>query len=665
MPFISVLLCTYGLERMAGGVLLLGCLTFVAYAWQQKVSGWVVTVGLAGSAVGMYYAFSDVDFTPMATVVSAVALLLPAAFLARNHREGRIILLAVLLMVIGYSTHLYLPIRAAQHPAINEGDPSSWAAMRDLLERKQYGSTSMFVRRAPLMAQLDKEFWRYFSRQWPLFPTTRLFGTLLPLLLGVAGAVWNFRREKTTFWTNMVMFAFATAGMILFLNFTDHEVRDRDYFFTTGYHWFCLWIGMGVAWFAGWIHDSFEEGMPRQAISMASVAVLLTQPVLLAKNLWFTHDRDKNTVARDYAFNMLAPLAPNSFVYTNGDNDTFPLWYIQQVENFRRDVRVVNLSLLNTDWYIFQLRDEEPKVPIALDDATIRALGQGAIQDEQGNIIYTNQFMVRHIMEEDKTPAGGWKKPPYFAVTVPEHMGFDKQFTLEGLVYRVNRDTTGPSIDLDVTRKALYQTFRYGGLFKSDGSWDSTVYKDENASTLSRNYAAAHLQMAFEYQKRGDLKGAITEMERVERMFPGFVDVLVPLGKFYLDSGDTMKAVALFDRLVKQNPNNPEAHYYRGVTAMFRQQYPIALQEYDLAIQKDADYFYPYVASYQLLWQSGQRERALQYLKGWLDRHPDDAQVRQLYEGDLRAMGQTPVTPVQPRPGQPGPPVQPSPFGGR
>jgi tetratricopeptide (TPR) repeat protein len=656
MPLLSVLLCTYGLERMVGVVLLMSTITYMVFAWQRKLDGWVVFGGLVGSIFGMYYAFTDADFTRLGGIVSALAVLVPAAFLARRHREGRIILIAVLLMVIGYSTHLYLPIRAAQHPAINEGNPSNWANLRDLLERKQYGSTSMFIRRGPLITQLDKEFWRYFKRQWPLFPTERLWGALLPLLLGIAGAVWNFRREKTSFWVNGVMFAFATAGMILFLNFTDHEVRDRDYFFTTAYHWYAIWIGMGVAWLIAWVRDSFDEPMPRNAAGMACAVLLLAQPPLLVKNLWYTHDRNKNQVAHDYAYNMLAPLAPNAFVYTNGDNDTFPLWYIQQVENFRKDVRVVNLSLLNTDWYIFQLRDEEPKVPIALDDATIRALGQGAIQDEKGNIIYTNQFMVRHIMQQDRRPDGSWKKPPYFAVTVPEHMGFDKYFTLEGLVYRVNRDTLGPVVDMAATRKALYQTFLYRGLFKADGSWDSTVYKDENAATLSRNYAAAHLQMAFEYQKAGDLKGAIGEMERVERMFPGFVDVLVPLGKFYLDSGDTAKAVELFDRLVKQNPNSPEAHYYRGVTAMFRRQYPLALQSFDRSRELDPDYFYPYVAAYTLLWEGGERERGLQYLKDWLDRHPDDAQVRQLYDGNLRALGHSPgATNTRP--------AQPSPFG--
>src|SRR6185369_2279031 len=86
----------------------------------------------------------------------------------KGQREGRVLLLALFLMVVGYSTHLYLPIRAAQHPAVNEGAPATWDKMRDLLERKQYGEMKPFERRAPLGAQLDKEFFRYLRRQWVL-----------------------------------------------------------------------------------------------------------------------------------------------------------------------------------------------------------------------------------------------------------------------------------------------------------------------------------------------------------------------------------------------------------------------------------------------------------------------------------------------------------------
>jgi hypothetical protein len=636
MPFLSVMFVVMGLERMAGGILGLSALVYLIFALQRKLESWVALAGAAASVVSMFVAFGDKDFTPGSALLALAAVLVPLVMFAVKSREGRILALALLLMGAGYSTHLYLPIRAAQSPAINEGNPSNWERLRDLLERKQYGTSSMFDRRAPWSVQLDKEFWRYFGRQWPLFPTTRLWGTLLPLLLGLVGAYWQARRDRTSFLVQLSFVGLTTVGLIIFLNFTDHEVRERDYFFQSGYHAYALWIGLGAAWLMGWVRDSFSSESARRAALGACAGLMVLQPVLLMKNLWFTHDRRGNYVARDYAYNMLAPLADSSFVFTNGDNDTFPLWYIQQVEGVRKDVRVVNLSLLNTDWYIFQLRDQQPKVPITLDDATIRLAGQGAFQDERtGNIIYTNQYLVKHIMAEDRKD-GGWKRKPYFAVTVPDHNGLDKNFSLEGLVYRVNPDTLGPEVDEAATHKAMYDTFRYRGLFFKDGTWDSTVFKDENAATLSRNYAAAHLQLAFLYEKQKELPKAIEELERVERMFPGYVDVLVPLGKFYIDAGDTVRAQHLFERLLARAPNNSEAHYYYGVTLMFTGQGSRALQQLERAIELDRNNFYAYMAAYSVLFEAGQKEQALTYLERWVSLHPEDSETRALLDGYRR-----------------------------
>jgi tetratricopeptide (TPR) repeat protein len=283
-------------------------------------------------------------------------------------------------------------------------------------------------------------------------------------------------------------------------------------------------------------------------------------------------------------------------------------------------------------------------------------LGQGAVQDAQGNIVMTNQYMVQHIMQQDALPGGGWKKPPYFAVTVPEHQGFDKQFSLEGLVYRVNPDTTGPEVDEPATHHNMYELFKYRGLFLADGSWDPKVYKDENASTLSRNYAAAHLQLAMFYQQRNELPKAVAEMERVERMFPDFVGAFIPLGKMYMDMGDTLKAHELFARLVKRHPESPEVQFHYGVTSMYLGDRQTALQSFDRSLSLDPEYFYPYVAAYSMLWEAGQHEQALSYLERWLQRHPDDQQVRQVLEANRHDLGaptpQAAPPPVRP-PGMP------------
>jgi len=653
MPFLSVLAVTAGLERMAGAVLGLSMVLFTIMAVKKQLDGRVWLASAGASLYGLYFAFGDRDFTYQAAAVAVASLAVPLVLLAKRSREGRILALALFLMVAGYSTHLYLPIRAAQHPAINEAAPDTWRNLRDQLERKQYGESNMFVRRAPLTAQLDKEFWRYFSRQWPLFPTDRLWGALLPLLLGVAGGVWQLRRSRTSFLVTGTFLGLTTAGMIVFLNFTDHEVRERDYFFQSGYHAYALWITLGAAWLVAWVRDSFAAGRAQLAAAGTCAALMAALPFLLLNNMWFTHDRRGNEVARDYAYNMLAPLAPNSFVFTNGDNDTFPLWYIQQVEGVRKDVRVVNLSLLNTDWYIRQLRDEEPKVPIQLDDKTVDMLGVGILQDHStGEYVYTNRFMVDHILQQARTD-GHWKKQPYVAVTVPDHMGIDKYFTHEGLVYRVNTDTTQAEFDPEATRKALYETFRYRGLFKADGSWDSTVYKDENAATLSRNYAQAHLQLAHYYRRTSQTPRAIAEWERIERMFPGSIDVLLPLGRDYAEAGDTVKAIAVFTRLAQLYPNDVEARYFHGVALMFQQRVDDALREFERAIQLDPEFSPAYLALYSVHYESGRRERGLQILEQWVSRHPEDREARALLEMRQRELGIAPAPMPVPPPSMP------------
>lgn len=692
MPFLSLLRVPAGLEKMAGAVLMLGLVQNVWYGFDRKLPGWLVLASAVGALWGFSFAATDANFTPLAAIVSVAALVVPWVWMARKHHEGRVLLLAMFLMIAGYSTHLYLPIRAAQHPAINEGAPASWDKLRDLLERKQYGEMNMFERRGMTdpaqiaSIQLNKEFWRYFRRQWMLFgpddwdsvqaygamhandqgPARLLSGldylrrlllppgAIVPLLLGIMGAWWHARRDlRRGFAFNFAFFGLNTAGLIVFLNFSDHEVRQRDYFFQSGYHAYALWIGLGAVWLTGWVRESFAEGQGRKWATVGTVALMVVQPFLLMKNLWYTHDRTGNYIARDYAYNMLAPLAPNSFMFTNGDNDTFPLWYIQQVEGFRKDVRIVNLSLLNTDWYIRQIRDEEPKLPVALDDRVVDQLGMGAVQDPTtGRIIYTNEFMVHHLLEQVRNPDGTWKRQPYFAVTVPEHYGYDKLFSLQGLVYEVKKDSVGAGLDVEATKKALYETFLYRGLFTKDGSWDPKVYKDENSETLSRNYAAAHLQLALHYRRNNDLPKAIAEMERITRMFPNFPEIQTALGLFYMEAGDTAKAMDFYHKLQQQFPGSPEARYYWGASLAIQGKLQESVKEFEAAVTLDPGYGQAYYGLYSGLRQLGDREGAMTVLQRWVANVPNDPQAAALLQAEQG---------YNVAPGGPRPPVVPIP----
>lgn len=175
----------------------------------------------------------------------------------------------------------------------------------------------------------------------------------LPLILGLIGLIYHFMREGKDGVVVMLFFFFTGIAIILFLNQYTMEPRERDYGFAGSFYAFSIWIGIGVLA----LYEALRFKIPKQ-ISAAAALIICTiaVPYVMAKDGWDDHNRSHRYTARDYASNYLNSCAPNAILFTNGDNDTFPLWYAQEVEGIRTDVRVVNLSLLNTDWYIDQIK---------------------------------------------------------------------------------------------------------------------------------------------------------------------------------------------------------------------------------------------------------------------------------------------------------------------
>ena len=166
------------------------------------------------------------------------------------------------------------------------------------------------------------------------------------------------------FWVIFFLFFMTGIAIVLYLNQTPGQPRERDYAFAGSFYAFAIWIGMGVAAIAYLLRDLLEslskgrepgEGQKWAAAGVA-VAIGIAVPLQMVSQTWDDHDRSGRYAARDFGMNYLESLDPNAVIFTNGDNDTFPLWYAQEVEGVRRDVRVVNLSYLTTDWYANQLR---------------------------------------------------------------------------------------------------------------------------------------------------------------------------------------------------------------------------------------------------------------------------------------------------------------------
>lgn len=201
----------------------------------------------------------------------------------------------------------------------------------------------------------------------------------LPLLLGLFGLFFHYKKNKADWWVVMLMFLLTGIAIVVYLNQYPYQPRERDYAYAGSTYAFAVWIGMGVAAIWDFLGKKFSNGPQSETAlvkrsekiraALTTLICLLAVPFIMGKEGWDDHSRANRYTCRDFAAAYLNSCPPNAILFTNGDNDTFPLWYAQEVEGIRTDVRVVNLSLANTDWYIEQLRKkmyESPPVPLML-----------------------------------------------------------------------------------------------------------------------------------------------------------------------------------------------------------------------------------------------------------------------------------------------------------
>ena len=175
---------------------------------------------------------------------------------------------------------------------------------------------------------------------------------MLPFILGIIGLIYHYSRDKHDAWIVMLLFFFTGIAIVIYLNGTPQQPRERDYAYAGSFYAYAMWIGLAVLS----IYEFLRKKISATAAAVLSTLLCLIVPAVMVKAEWNDHDRSGRYTSRDFATDYLNSCAKNAIIFTNGDNDTFPLWYAQEVENVRTDVRVVNLSLLNTDWYIDQLK---------------------------------------------------------------------------------------------------------------------------------------------------------------------------------------------------------------------------------------------------------------------------------------------------------------------
>ncbi|MCZ6631775.1 MAG: DUF2723 domain-containing protein [bacterium] len=537
------------------------------------------------------YPFLVILLPTFARVVMTLVILIALMGLRPAWRNPSFWLLGIFLGALGFSTYYTLILRSGLDPLIDMNNPETWENFKAFLARQQYGTHSLFPRRGDFWSyQIDIHI-KYFLEQFPFFDGFRgtfrravdLYGpyetvtySLMPIFLGIGGAVYHFRQDWKRFASIFSMVAIMGVGLVIYLNMPDPEPREREYIFVGAYTFFGIWMGIGAAGLIIWLKNW------RPSFEMPAVALTLLMPFGILYFNYHSHDRTGDHIPYDYAYNILQTCEPNAILFTNGDNDTYPLWFLQGVEGIRRDVQIVNLSLIKTTWYVKQIRDLgvrldfkdewidnnlfaqrwEKDKEISLGEITVKAedipkanyfLGESA---QKVPVVESQTWMIWRIVQQNN-----WERPIYFAVTVPTSnmAGLKPYLSMEGMAYKLGTFYGVGQFDTQKASKNLLEIYRYTGVS------DSTVYKDPVARRLLSNYLVLFEGLTQAYIQHGLYKEAYQILLEAEKRIPAHAldnpDAWQIAGRHYKDlavklseAGDFDLAVASLESLLRLGP---------------------------------------------------------------------------------------------------------------
>ena len=353
----------------------------------------------------------------------------------------------------------------------------------------------------------------------------------LPLLLGLVGMLWQWRKGskgKQQFLVVMLLFLITGLAIVVYLNQTPLQPRERDYAYAGSFYAFAIWIGMGV----GMISEKVKVKSGKYATIMAVVSAIacLLVPIQMVTQTWDDHDRSDRYTCRDFGANYLNSMQREGhpIILTNGDNDTFPLWYNHEVEGVRTDTRVVNMEYLQTDWYIDQMKRpayESPALPISFHHEDYKegrmeyvpietdsiAIGSATISLKGKKGLFKNELMILDMLLQ-----ANWERPIYMSIS----MGSDilpflrNHLVLEGLAYRISPTATNQKIDVERLYDNIMHRFRYGGLSTKG------IYVDEDVKRMANTHQLIMGVLIDSLLQHGDLKRALSVCHKWQKEMP-------------------------------------------------------------------------------------------------------------------------------------------------
>ena len=353
----------------------------------------------------------------------------------------------------------------------------------------------------------------------------------LPLLLGLVGMLWQWRKGregKQQFLVVMLLFLMTGLAIVVYLNQTPLQPRERDYAYAGSFYAFAIWIGMGVGMISEKMRVKSEKFTTALAV-LSAIACLLV-PLQMASQTWDDHDRSGRYTCRDFGANYLNSMQREGhpIILTNGDNDTFPLWYNHEVEGVRTDTRVVNMEYLQTDWYIDQMKRQaydSPPLPISLShedykegrmeyvpiDTDSIAIGPATISLKGKKGLFKNELMVLDMLLQ-----ANWERPVYMSISMgSDILPFLRDYLiLEGLAYRISPTATTQRIDVERLYDNIMHRFRYGGLSTKG------IYVDEDVKRMAHTHQLIMSVLIDSLLQRGDTKRALNVCHKWQKEMP-------------------------------------------------------------------------------------------------------------------------------------------------
>ena len=570
-----------------------------------------------------------------------------------------LVFMSAIFILLGFTTFATVIIRANQDPPMNENEPKTFTEVESYLNREQYGDFPTFKRRfatephqmgvySNYSTDLDFFYtyqmnhmmtryllWNYAGREgWtqdeganvaPFNDIGNIFGRVfavnfdgsvehslfgIPFLIGLLGIYFHFRKDWKMASVFMIMFILMGYLTAFYQNQQQPQPRERDYFYVGAFFVYSIWIAFGVRGLVDLAQEKIKSVTIRNtAVAGILLIFFILIPVRMLQANYFTHDRSNNWVPWDYSYNLLQSCEPNAVLFTNGDNDTFPLWYLQDVEGVRRDVKIVNLSLLNTPWYIRQLKFNDPygvgTVNIRLSENQIAQLRP--VQWEPRNVTintpipkqgdYSEVFdkysisdssvvqagsiswmmnntltfgevkavRVQDLMVKEIIEANNWERPIYFAVTCSNdsRIGLGDYLRMEGMGFKFVPEKRTPGkefVNAEMLRAQLIENPGYSKEFqpgfKFRGLNDPTIFFDSNHKRMVQNYRNAFMRLAVHYHNIGENNLVVEVLDDMNNKLPydnlGIDNgLLFEIGNLYKLAGSNERYVEISNEVEK------------------------------------------------------------------------------------------------------------------